>query len=93
MTPIDEAVNIGKVLSGELRAVGILSAENLREVGWEAALQRLAEVNPNRDCVNAALALAGAIAGVRWMRMPAEERRRVSEIARTLKLSGTSPQS
>lgn len=69
-TPIEHTPNIGRTLAGELRLVGIDSLEALMRVGfWDAWLQ-LRRVSPERDCVPACLALAGAVAGVRWNHLP-----------------------
>jgi len=74
VTPIERAVNIGPVLSGELRKAGIETIEQLQRVGYVKAWRRIHAVNPERDCANSMLALAGAIEGVRWMALPAGTR-------------------
>ena len=69
-TPIEQIPNVGRSLAAELRAMGIDSLEALMRVGfWDAWLQ-LRRHNPERDCVPACLALAGAVAGVRWNHLP-----------------------
>ena len=74
ITPIEHTPNIGQSLAAELRAVGIDSLEALMRVGfWDAWLQ-LRRVNPDRDAVPACLALAGAVAGVRWNCLPPKVR-------------------
>ena len=75
--PIEKAVNIGPVLAAELRTVGISSMEELHRVGWLDATRQLLSRAPGRDPLPLALALAGAIAGVRWTRLEAGERREV----------------
>jgi hypothetical protein len=73
-TPIEQTPNIGRTLASELRSVGIDSLEALMRVGfWDAWLQ-LRRVNPDRDAVPACLALAGAVAGVRWNHLPPKVR-------------------
>jgi DNA transformation protein len=74
VTPIERAVNIGPVLSGELRQAGIETIEQLQRVGYVKAWRRIHAVNPERDCTHAMLALAGAIQGVRWTALPADVR-------------------
>ena len=70
ITPIETTPNIGRSLAQELREVGIDSLEALMRAGfWDAWLQ-LRRKNPERDCVPACLALAGAVAGVRWNHLP-----------------------
>jgi DNA transformation protein len=84
VTPIDQAINVGPVLGGELRQVGIESLERLRELGYREAWRRLHVVAPERDCTHSLLALAGAIRGVRWMELPEDERARIRAEANEL---------
>jgi len=73
-TPIERTPNIGATLAAELRGVGIDSLEALMRVGfWDAWLQ-LRRVNPERNSLPACLALAGAVAGVRWNHLPPKVR-------------------
>ena len=73
-TPIERTPNIGSNLAADLRAVGIDSLEALMRVGfWDAWLQ-LRRVKPERAGVPACLALAGAVAGVRWNHLPPKVR-------------------
>ena len=66
--------NIGANLAADLKMVGIDSLEALMRVGfWDAWLQ-LRRVKPERDGVPACLALAGAVAGVRWNHLPPKVR-------------------
>ena len=76
-TPISQAINIGSILSRELRQVGISTLEELRAVGYLEAWRRVHSFNPDRDCGNSCLALAGAIADVRWMKLPNEMRTQI----------------
>ena len=78
-TPIEQIPNIGRTLAAELRSVGIDSLEALMRVGfWDAWLQ-LRRVNPDRDAVPACLALAGAVAGVRWNHLPPKVRQDIRQ--------------
>ena len=81
-TPINQAINIGPILSRELRQVGITTLEDLRAVGYLEAWRRVHSFNPDRDCGNSCLALAGAIADVRWMKLPNETRTQIVMEAR-----------
>lgn len=76
-TPIAQAINIGPILSRELRQVGITTLEELRSVGYLEAWRRVHRFNPDRDCGNSCLALAGAIADMRWMKLPNEMRTQI----------------
>lgn len=77
MTALEDATNIGPTLAAELRRAGFETLEDLASCGHIEAVRRLRVVNPERDCANSALAIAGAIAGVRWMKLPPDERRRI----------------
>jgi len=73
-TPVERIPHIGQTLAAELRRIGIDSLEALMRVGfWDAWLQ-LRRANPERDCVPSCLALAGAVAGVRWNHLPPKVR-------------------
>ena len=73
-TPIERTPNIGANLAADLKTVGIDSLEALMRVGfWDAWLQ-LRRAKPERDGVPACLALAGAVAGVRWNHLPPKVR-------------------
>jgi hypothetical protein len=43
-------------------------------VGFWDAWQQLRRANPERDCLPSCLALAGAVAGVRWNHLPPKVR-------------------
>jgi len=81
MTRLEDTVNIGAVLAGELRAAGIPTAEDLRRLGARAAWRRIQRINPERDCASSLLALEGAVRGVRWMTIPKAEREELSAFA------------
>jgi len=64
--PIESTPNIGKVLGGRLRAVGIETRSELAALGDSAAFARLIALYPEDACTHTRLALAGAVRGVRW---------------------------
>ena len=74
VTPIENTPGIGPNLASELREVGIDSLEALLRVGFWDAWQKLRRANPERDCLPSCLALAGAVAGVRWNHLPPKVR-------------------
>lgn len=79
---IEKTPNIGEVLGGRLRQVGIQTRAELDAVGDEIAFSRLVARYPEDACTHTRLALAGAVRGVRWHALPAELR---AELARGLK--------
>jgi len=72
------------VLARELRDAGIESLEQLAALGFLEGVRRLRAAHPERDCVNAGLALAGAIRGQRWMSIPKDVRLAISRELREL---------
>lgn len=78
-TPIERTPNIGQALAAELRSVGIDSLEALMKVGFWDAWQQLRRAHPDRDALPACLALAGAVAGVRWNHLPPRVRQDIRQ--------------
>ena len=74
VTPIESTPGIGPNLANDLREVGIDTLEALTRVGFWDAWQQLRRKNPERDCLPSRLALAGAVAGVRWNHLPPKVR-------------------
>ena len=73
-TPIESTPNIGRQLATDLRSINIDSLEALMRVGFWDAWQQLRRANPERNSLPACLALAGAVAGVRWNHLPPKVR-------------------
>lgn len=59
-TPIEKARNIGPVVGGELRSLGIDTVEKMKACGWEKVLQRVCELYPHRMNLNMAMAIAAS---------------------------------
>lgn len=78
---LERLPNLGPVLARELRAVGVDTVAQLRQIGARAACAKVRDVNPERDCASSLLALEGALRGVRWMSIDRAERRRLSAYA------------
>ncbi len=74
ITPIERTPGIGPNLANDLKGVGIHTLEALVRVGFWDAWQQVRKANPERDCLPSCLALAGAIAGVRWNHLPPKVR-------------------
>jgi len=63
---VGDMPNIGDVLAGRLRKVGITTDAQLKKLGDALAFQRLRADLPEDACTHTRLALAGAVRGVRW---------------------------
>jgi DNA transformation protein len=66
--------NIGPRSAALLRAAGIDSVENLREIGAVAAYRRLKFVEPRRVSLNMLWALQGALTDRDWRDIPPAEK-------------------
>lgn len=62
--------NIGPVVEGQLEAVGITTADELRRVGACEAWLRILAQDPSA-CINRLCGLEGAVQGMRWHQLPA----------------------
>jgi len=69
--------NIGPKSAALLRAAGIDSVENLREIGAVAAYRRLKFVEPRRVSLNMLWALQGALTDRDWRDIPPAEKARL----------------
>jgi DNA transformation protein len=65
MGELSKLPNIGAELEKQLNAVGINTAEELKEIGSKEAWLRIQKQDPTA-CLNRLCALEGAIQGVRW---------------------------
>ena len=66
MSDVRDLPNIGDVLAGRLRKIGITTEVELKTIGDAAAFRRLRADLPEDACTHTRLALAGAVRGVRW---------------------------
>lgn len=78
MARIEDAVNVGTRLAAELRGLGIDTIEKLRDVGASDAWDRLHEADLRHD-VPTRIALEGAVRGIRWKEIPADERQMITD--------------
>ena len=58
--------NIGKILAEKLEKAGIVSADELKQMGSEKALLKIAASQRDDVCIDMLYALEGAIQGIRW---------------------------
>jgi DNA transformation protein len=75
---LEDSENIGPHLAADLRAVGIATIDELRELGSIEACRRMEERGLH-DCLSALMALEGAIVGVQWFTLEPEHRRRLRD--------------
>jgi len=73
-TPIEDGRSLGPKSGAVLRAAGIVTVEELRELGWEEALVRVAELDPRWINANMAYGLMAAIDDVDWRELTATQK-------------------
>jgi len=66
MKELSALPNIGKVLAGKLKQVGINNEHELKLMGSEKAILKIATLEQSGACINMLYALEGAIQGIRW---------------------------
>ena len=66
MRQLTDLPNIGKTLSKKLHLIGINNELELKEVGSENAIMKIAIIENSGACINMLYALEGAIQGIRW---------------------------
>lgn len=71
---LERMKNLGPVSAARLRAVGIESPEELRQVGAVEAYVRLRRGFPAETTYGLLYALHGAVTDVRWSALPEETR-------------------
>lgn len=65
MGELSKLPNIGKVVEAQLNEVGIVTAQDLKNVGSRQAWMKIRTIDDSA-CFNRLCALEGAIQGVRW---------------------------
>ena len=84
MAELTSLRNIGKELDKKLKAVGITTAEELREIGSEEAFVRVKLRDP-QVCLVHLYAIEGAISDQEYNQLPEDVKLRLKEISDRLK--------
>lgn len=77
--------NIGKIVEGQLNAVGIETTEQLVRTGAENTWLKIQKIDSSA-CIHRLLALEGAIRGIKKTDIPAERRAELKEFYNSHKL-------
>lgn len=85
MKELNELPNIGKALAVKLSMVGIVSENDLKTLGSENALIKIASLQNSGACINMLYALEGAIQGIRWHDLDISRKKELSEFYKSLK--------
>jgi DNA transformation protein len=87
---LEDVVNIGPALAHDLRAAGVADLDALRAIGADEAWVRMHAAGCH-DCLSSLLALEGAVRGVLWMQISADDRDAVVAAAREKLAAVTTP--
>ena len=76
--------NIGKTLAEKLNAIGIENEQDLKVMGSENAIIKIATIENSGACINMLYALEGAIQGIRWHGLDNERKQELKEFYRMM---------
>lgn len=76
---LTELPNIGKTLAEKLKSIGIDNANDLKKMGSENAIIKIAIIENSAACINILYALEGAIQGIRWHKLSTERKQELKE--------------
>ena len=79
MGELSRLPNIGKEVERQLNEAGILSAEDLKNLGAEKAWLKIQKLDPSA-CIHRLLALEGALRGVKKSLLPPERKDELKKI-------------
>lgn len=84
MKTLSDLPNIGKTLADKLNMIGIKNEQELKEMGSENAIIKIATIENSGVCINLIYALEGAIQGIRWHGLDDERKQELREFYRLL---------
>ena len=84
MKNLTDLPNIGKTLADKLNLIGIENEQELKQLGSENAIIKIATIENNGACINMLYALEGAIQGVRWHGIDNERKQELKEFYRMM---------
>ena len=84
MGELSKLQNISTVVEGKLNEVGIITQNQLKDIGSKQAFLSLRK-NDSGACLNMLCALEGAIQGIRWHSLSDEVKKELKEFHRSLK--------
>ena len=84
MGELSKLPNISTVVEGKLNEVGIITQNQLKDIGSKQAFLSLRK-NDSGACLNMLCALEGAIQGIRWHSLSDEVKKELKEFHKSLK--------
>ena len=84
MGELSKLPNISTVVEGKLNEVGIITKDQLKDIGSKQAFLSLRK-NDSGACLNMLCALEGAIQGIRWHSLSDDVKKELKEFHRSLR--------
>jgi len=84
MKQLTDLPNIGKTLAEKLNAIGIENVQDLKKMGSENAIIKIATIKNSGACINMLYALEGAIQGMRWHGLDKQRKQQLKEFYKIL---------
>lgn len=84
MSELSNMPNIGKKLEEQLNKIGITTCDELKKCGSKEAWLNIKSIDSSA-CFNRLCALEGAIQGIRWNKLSAEEKNSLKEFYNSTK--------
>jgi len=79
MNSLTELPNIGKTLAEKLNSIGVKNVQELKQLGSENTIIKIATIENSGACINMLYALEGAIQGIRWHGLEKERKQELKE--------------
>jgi DNA transformation protein len=86
MSELRELLNIGPKLADKLNEIGISNYNELKAIGSQNAIVKIATIKHSRACINMLYALEGAIQGIRWHGLETERKNELLSFYRMLNI-------
>ena len=84
MKSLTELPNIGKTLAEKLNSIAIKNEQELKQLGSENAIIKIATIENSGACINMLYALEGAIQGIRWHALDNDRKQELKELYRMI---------
>ena len=84
MNSLTELPNIGKTLADKLNLIGVNNEQELKLLGSENAIIKIATIENSGACINMLYALEGAIQGIRGHGIDKERKQELKEFYRMM---------
>ena len=84
MRILTDLPNIGKTLADKLNMIGIKNEQELKEMGSENIIIKIATIENSGACINMLYALEGAIQGIRWHGLDSDRKQELKEFYKVM---------